>query len=314
MFPRRNEDDTTPYPTFDYTFANFLSIYSAYLYLKPDVIYIHTNAPPEVIAAERSSSNKWTRAIANLPSVEFHYEELPGTHSKTHGAEIWQIQHVADFVRSRVMRKFGGIYMDEDVFALKDFTPLRKAGFKAVVGYQSGNAVCNAMYMGTADSHIVQGLDELQDPFFNGGWTTHSVDLLSRLTRDISVGDDQDEVLVLEQNAFFPLSWWVGDLETMYMVHDDWDGSERWQKPATLVPFNLSSYSARVLSKEEDWWPFHTTYSIHGWHSALRGVEYIFGSYGEITVDYILARKSNFAKAVYPAVQHALDAGIIGKE
>src|SRR5271168_3917676 len=82
MFPRRNEDDTTPYPTFDYTFANFLSIYSAYLYLKPDVIYIHTNAPPEVIAAERSSSNKWTRAIANLPSVEFHYEELPGTHSK----------------------------------------------------------------------------------------------------------------------------------------------------------------------------------------------------------------------------------------
>jgi len=315
MFPRRNEDDSTPHPTFDYTFANFLSIYSAYLYLKPEVIYIHTNAPPEVIAAERTSSNKWTRAIANLPSVQFHYEELPGTHSKTHGTEIWLIQHIADFVRSRVMRKFGGIYMDEDVFALRDFTPLRQTGFKAVVGYQKGNVICNAMYMGLADSHIVQALDELQDPFFNGGWTTHSVLLLTRITRDIAAADSKDEVLVLEQNAFFPLSWEIGDLDTMYAVHDDWDGSEKWQKPADLVPFNLTSYADRVVSQEEVLWPFDTTYSIHGWHSAIQpDVQYVFGDYGEITVDYILARKSYFAKAVYPALQHALDAGTISRD
>lgn len=37
----------------------------------------------------------------------------------------------------------------------------------------------------------------------------------------------------------------------------------------------------------------------------------MFGKFGGITLEYVLAQNNNFARAVYPAVKHALDNGII---
>ena len=54
---------------------------------------------------------------------------------------------------------------------------------------------------------------------------------------------------------------------------------------------------------------------LHGWTSGIRGElndeqrATMFGKFGGITLDYVLARNSNFALAVYPAVKHALDNG-----
>ncbi len=56
------------------------------------------------------------------------------------------------------------------------------------------------------------------------------------------------------------------------------------------------------------------SYAVHGWNSvvkALGDTQAIFGNAEGITLEYVLARKSQFANAVYPAVKHALDNGII---
>ena len=59
------------------------------------------------------------------------------------------------------------------------------------------------------------------------------------------------------------------------------------------------------------------SFVLHGWTSGLRGElndeqrATIFGKFGGITLDYILARNSNFALALYPAVKHALDNGVL---
>ena len=37
----------------------------------------------------------------------------------------------------------------------------------------------------------------------------------------------------------------------------------------------------------------------------------IFGKFKDVTPEYVLAQNSNFARAVYPAVKHAMDNGVL---
>ena len=63
-----------------------------------------------------------------------------------------------------------------------------------------------------------------------------------------------------------------------------------------------------------DWRLF---YILHGWNHAVEGlIEYqkeegddLFGGFGSITLEYVLSQNSKFARAVYPAVRHAVDSG-----
>ena len=65
---------------------------------------------------------------------------------------------------------------------------------------------------------------------------------------------------------------------------------------------------------QRDW---RSSYVLHGWTSGIEkqlteGERIaMFGEFGDITLEYVLARNSNFARAVYPAVRHALDNGFL---
>lgn len=80
--------------------------------------------------------------------------------------------------------------------------------------------------------------------------------------------------------------------------------------PEYVKDFHL--YGPKTWQKD-----LRTSYVLHGWTSGIRGEmndeerASVFGKYGHITLEYILARNSNFALAVYPAVQHALDNGVL---
>lgn len=60
-----------------FEFKHFMAVYSAHLWTKPEKIYIWTDASEESIKAAKNSSNVYTKAIANLPSVGFHRREMP---------------------------------------------------------------------------------------------------------------------------------------------------------------------------------------------------------------------------------------------
>lgn len=297
--------------TIEFNFRHFLSVYSAYLYVRPEVIYIHTNAASEIIEQTKVSSNQWTRAIANLPSVKFHFEEAPTHTSK--GLEIVKFANRADFIRTRVVQKMGGIYIDEDIYLIKNLTNLRRAGFHSVVGRQYGGAVCNGMIMSMPGSDLITAFHGLQDSAFDGGWSTHGVELLSRLTSEFAAREH--EVLIMEQAAFFPYSWEEWGVKEIYETHD-WD--EKQDKFGLEEPLNfnlttfIKSFELRpAYQGRADW---RASYAVHGWNSQLRGRDWLFGDFGGITLKYISARNSNFARALYPAMKHALDAGVIKDE
>ena len=59
---------STPSPTFEFPFRQFLAIYSAWHYLRPDNIYIHTNVEEHLIEETlRKSTGPWTKAASRLP-------------------------------------------------------------------------------------------------------------------------------------------------------------------------------------------------------------------------------------------------------
>ena len=133
--------------------------------------------------------------------------------------------------------------------------------------------------------------------------------------------------LVLPVETFFSGSWKKKDLEWIYKQHEkptsDYDPVHTNPSISNitdfLANFKLDSELGDPYVKQSDntWHDWRLSYVLHGWTSGIRGQygeegkKELFGKYGDITLDYILSRKSNFARAVYPAVQHALDHGVL---
>jgi len=121
------------------------------------------------------------------------------------------------------MRRWGGIYLDIDAYVIRDLSPLRKAGYKNVVGRQLDKKVACGTFMSVPGSDLVTAYNMLQPVVFNGEWTPHSVDLMTALAYDFSVRDK--EVLILEHEAFFPGGWFPEDLALLYKAHDTDEGT-----------------------------------------------------------------------------------------
>lgn len=292
----------------EFEFRHFLSIYSAHYYLNPDHIFIHTNAAPEQLRALENSPLIWNRIIANLPTVAFNHETAPTETSS--GLGIYNLPNKSDFVRTRVMKKWGGIYMDEDVYLLKDLGPLRKTGFQNVLGRQAGGDICPGLFLSYPENDMITAYHALQDRAFDGGWATHAVGLLSQLAVQFA-GRDKN-VLVLEQDAFFPLGWGGWEIAAIYEIHEpveDVENNIEWSDTSELnLKEFIDNWNWFPGTWKRDW---HLGYALHGWNSGLGWGGDFFGEYGGITLEYVLAKSSNFARAVYPVVKHAMDNGII---
>ena len=76
---------------------------------------------------------------------------------------------------------------------------------------------------------------------------------------------------------------------------------------------NLIEYIEDFELKDLETWrkDWRLSYVLHGWTHGIEieGKAGELGDFGGITVDYVLAQRSNFARAVYPAVKHALEEG-----
>jgi len=212
---------------------------------------------------------------------------------------------------TKVLREFGGIYLHTDVYVVKDFAPLLQSGFKAILGLQKHGVIYNRLMMCTTDSHLLSAFDELQDMDFNG-WTSRSEDLLARVAAELSMFDKENQVLVMGQNAFFPLSGEDPDIWEMYRMQENWD--PHWIEESERLPsFDIRAYMEYLQTGgPASWNRWDMSWAIHGWSSSLRGnILELFGEYGGLNLDYIMAKKSHFARGVYPAVKHAIDMGII---
>lgn len=319
-------------PILYFPFRQFIAIYSASFHLTPTTIYIHTNIPADKLPQALRTGNTYVQLIRSLPHVIFNPVSSP-THTST-GLEIPSLPNQSDFVRTEQLLKTGGIYLDDDSYVLRDLTPFRTAGFDFIAGETKITDLCPGAFLTQPGSGLVTAYHALQDKTFDGTWGAHAIDLLSTLARDFA--NVPRAVLVLPQDSFFPLSWFDDDMKTLYEPHME-EAFLGAPEPAAPYP----GFDPRISNKEEeraqaftkyvagfdlhpprDWQrDWRASYILHGWNSAFRtsfsdeAREEVFGSKGEfITLEYVLGRSSNFARAVYPAVRHAVDRGLLEVE
>lgn len=293
-----------PEGALEFQFKHFVSIYSSYLYLNPDVIYIHTNARPSAISSAKHGHNSfWTHKVFEIPGVDVRHIEIP-THTK-YGAELEHMEHRSDFVRPGILRDFGGIYLDFDVMPIRDMKPLRESGFRNVFGHELGEKVNNGVMLSIKGSRFMEVFDRDQHEVFSGWWIEHSVLQLTRMANALMAVPN--EVLILERHAFIPDGWDDDRHARLFRKHNSQAvGMENGQ--INLEDINDTGFSYWNWSRSrprQDWeLDYSKSYTIHALspplHVANRTPDCL-----EISWDYVMERTSNYAAQIYPAMLDA---------
>lgn len=295
---------------FHFKFSEILSVYSTQHYWKPDTIYLHTNAPDDALVRARSgAAGKWTKLLFDLPALEVVQAEAPVVTNS--GKEIKFIEHRSDFVRVAALQKYGGTYLDFDVHALRDIKVLRQAGFDAVTGRQEGTELNSGTFMTKAGSKMIDLWHQKMQTSYNGDWTAHSNGALT-LVGDQLIGEP-GELLAMERDAFAPGSWLEGDTIKLLEVHDDAKSNLDIMDADGHLPEYGEDLKTRLTrpTGRPDWaFDWARTYLLHAFHHNQGG--YTIPGFTSITPRYVLDRRSNFARAVYPVARDMYEKGLIG--
>jgi len=302
---------------FSFKFSDFLSIYGAWYYWKPDALYLHTNVKPtgdEVARARNGTMGKWTQLIFNNPKFKLTVNTVSVPDEAENGRNITAMEHKSDFVRVKAVHDLGGIYIDWDVHPLRDIKPLRESGFKAVGGRQKGGQINSGTFMSAKGGKMITYWMERMHKVYDGRWTTHSNEVITRVGQRL-IGTDSGEMLIVDQPAFAPGGWDIEDNRWLFSIRNGTESNipDGFKQGDHLPAFTGEGFTDRwdqpdrYPDWEHDW---SDTYLLHAFSPARYHRE-IEGFDGRITPAYVLGRQSNFARAVYPVAKALYDEGLI---
>lgn len=294
-----------------FSFESFLALYSAYVFIRPSVIYIHTDYTPKDITDASQHGSPWTKKVLTaFPSVVRLNQVTAPT--KANNLEIKRIEHRSDFVRLDQLTLHGGIYLDWDVLTLRSIDPLLESGFRAVVGRQSDATVMNGIILAARDSALVRVMRHETPRRFNGEWVEHSVNLITEVAQALAAVPR--EVLIMDPGAYAPFTWTQESVNAALERHEG----------DAVAPRELDSLADRgILAKAGPmaaWERHQESQKKKGWahdlsdafffHNYFNDVESPSG-YNGVSVPYVLARDSNYALAAWPIVVQGIKAGYI---
>lgn len=296
-----------------FSFQAFLCVYTAYLYIQPSTIFIHTDFDPSTYAHATEHGSLWTRKLLTAfpRTLQINQVVAPTTTAATNGLPLVRIEHKSDFVRMAQVEIHGGIYLDWDVLTLRSPTPLLGAGFAAVVGRQADGLINNGCFLATAGSALVRLMNEEMPVAFTGEWQQHSVGLITSIAQRIAYVPG--EVLILDDKAFAPTSWADASAHGLFSEQEEEEEGGRKEGAAAAGLVNVDSVDAMERwhnqTTEGLWWEmdFSQTYFLHAFKALWSPPPRFDG----ISLAYVLRRKSNYAVAAWPAVIQAIKDGII---
>lgn len=105
-----------------FSFESFLALYSAYSFIQPSLIYIHTDFNDEIADAKRHGSSWTKKLLTAFPDVVKLNQVFAPV--EANGQRIILVEHRSDFERLDQLALLGGIYLDWDVLTLRSPVPL----------------------------------------------------------------------------------------------------------------------------------------------------------------------------------------------
>jgi mannosyltransferase OCH1-like enzyme len=154
-----------------FRFFHFISILSAYKFIKPEVIYFWYDFIPE--------GDLWKDIRRRVPIIRPIHRPAP---SHIYYRSVKVDAHQSDIVRLEAVMEYGGIYMDLDVVAVKSFDPLLK--YDTTMGYQSNSGLCNGIIISKPNAPFLR-LWHIEYVNFKDDhdWDTHSVRVPAKMAK-----------------------------------------------------------------------------------------------------------------------------------
>jgi hypothetical protein len=206
--------------------------------------------------------------------------------------------------------------MDSDVTPLRQISDLRFSGFANIVGgavaleMKHTGFINNGVMLAAPGTTMMDVYIHAAHEHFDGNWATASIYLLTDIANRMSIVPN--EVLILQPNAFAPISWEVRDQERLFKPH----GGGRIPERPVLFGTDLDScrevfdwLETNENHEREEWEiDFSSSYVLHAFNDNTKRIR---GWDNRVDLEYILAQNSNYARVVYPAIAHAIKAGVI---
>lgn len=179
-----------------FTFVNYLSYRSAGRYIRPDQIFVHGDHPP--------TGPWWDRTVREVRDI-YHVKTIP-SETAPNGKAYHFPAHISDFMRTEILLRYGGIYLDPDVLVVKSFTPLRR--YSVVMGLEAPGRLCNGIMLGVRGAPFLRLLLE-QYHSYKGeeeAWAEKSVENTHKLA------ELYPHLIHIEETSLDRPSWFETDL------------------------------------------------------------------------------------------------------
>ena len=174
--------------------------------------------------------------------------------------------------------------------------------------------VNNGVILSKPGNALLSILMREQHMVFDNEWLTHSVELLTTLAYRLQAVPG--EVMILGVKAFAPSSWVKDSVEDLFNPHNVTEPSipseAKGASPKVSISFEdtLAHWEVRQSEGREEWEKdYSSSYVLH----AFKGIANPYWP-ARVDLEYVIARQSNLARAVYPAIKHAIDVGIIDRK
>ena len=228
--------------TIDFLFSYYLAILSAIVVNNPDKVYFYYHYEPK---------GKWWEKIKN--SVHMVKVPIPTHFGKK---PILKLAHKADYLRMKILYKYGGVYMDIDTICVKPYKELLKYDFvmgeEIPYGETPQNGLCNAIMFSKPLSEFLKiWMDNYEEYFQPHGWQEASVNLPYKLYKKYP-----EYIKVLSPKAFFYPNY----NETQLIFEKDVDISK------SLIILHLwESFSIKYIKNIKDYeWVKNNSQTLYG--------------------------------------------------
>ncbi|KAI9563497.1 hypothetical protein GHT06_010960 [Daphnia sinensis] len=195
------------FKNFELKFMDYVVVMAAMRNHRPDKIYFHTDIKDAKCEGKywewvKNDSELWSR-------IEIKYLEVPTEIFGQPLSEGWRLWHGSDISRVRIIKKYGGIYLDNDCFVLKSLDKYRK--FECSVNWDEGQILGNQVIIANKNARILPlWLDTYKVYrsdlwYYNGGERPteeilhHHPELIHRVKGDFGTDDGMSPNLYLNK-------------------------------------------------------------------------------------------------------------------
>ena len=148
------------------SFVDYIVLRAVLLHQAPDKIFIHTNTPEAPLTGKYWD---WVRKDEKLwPLIHVVFLELP---DKIFGQDLndgFRVYHGSDIGRIRLLMNYGGIYLDNDVFVIKNLDKYRKYEF--VLNWDEDQSLGTQVLIAHKDARFLKKWLECYREYFPDRW------------------------------------------------------------------------------------------------------------------------------------------------